>query len=445
MHAWPRRILSSLPHLNILKPAPTVAPEAPILLPHDVPIQEERKDDYDPKHYYPVQIGEVLHGTYKIVTKIGYGGSSTVWLARNMNRWNWQKDRYAALKICNNDYADKASAEHELNISRHIATANPSHPGFKYVRTVRDAFSVQGPHGTHMCLVYEPMREPIWLLQRRFANGRFSTDMLKATLECVLLGLDYLHTECHVVHTDLKPGNILLGVENISVLDQVAQDEALDPSPRKAYDDRVVYLSRNDFGHPKRSPREPKIADFDAAVRGDGKQPLRHPIQPNLYRAPEVTLGAAWTYSADIWNLGMMLWDLLEAKPLCCGIDPRRNEYTSHAQLAELIGLLGPPPMELLDRGKVTAIHFEPNGKLCTIKFHISTHQRFLASTGEFQTKDLIPEGRTLANSVTTLHGEDKQRFLEFAGSMLQWLPENRATTKELLDDPWLHHFVEGR
>lgn len=34
--------------------------------------------------------------------------------------------------------------------------------------------------------------------------------------------------------------------------------------------------------------------------------------------------------------------------------------------------------------------------------------------------------------------GEDKDLFIKFARRMLKWMPEERATAKELLDDPWL-------
>lgn len=35
---------------------------------------------------YPVKIGDVLQNRYEIITKVGYGGCSTVWLARDLNR-----------------------------------------------------------------------------------------------------------------------------------------------------------------------------------------------------------------------------------------------------------------------------------------------------------------------------------------------------------------------
>jgi hypothetical protein len=45
--------------------------------------------------------------------------------------------------------------------------------------------------------------------------------------------------------------------------------------------------------------------------------------------------------------------------------------------------------------------------------------------------------------SITSLDGEDKLLFLEFASKMLQWLPEDRKTAKELLQDPWLSTYVK--
>lgn len=108
---------------------------------------------------------------------------------------------------------------------------------------------------------------------------------------------------------DLKPGNIILPLENMTLLDDIAKCEAIYPSPRKLVGDREIYISPNRLGPFKdgKSPGPPKIMDFNCSVRGDGAKPLTHTIQAASFRAPEVILGMPWTYSADIWNLGLMV------------------------------------------------------------------------------------------------------------------------------------------
>jgi len=39
----------------------------------------------------------------------------------------------------------------------------------------------------------------------------------------------------------------------------------------------------------------------------------------------------------------------------------------------------------------------------------------------------------------TRLEGSDKTLFLQFIRSMLRWLPEERKSAKDLLEDPWLN------
>lgn len=97
-----------------------------------------------------------------------------------------------------------------------------------------------------------------------------------------------------------------MALGNPSILDKIAQDEMHDPSPRKQLDDRAIYLSRNRWGLSPDDLGRVVITDFGLAVRGDGP-PNTHIIQPDGYRAPEVCLGGEWSYSADIWNLGVMV------------------------------------------------------------------------------------------------------------------------------------------
>jgi hypothetical protein len=50
-------------------------------------IEEERVPCYRPELFHPTRIGDILQDRYRIITKLGYGTSSTVWLAEDQSRW----------------------------------------------------------------------------------------------------------------------------------------------------------------------------------------------------------------------------------------------------------------------------------------------------------------------------------------------------------------------
>jgi serine/threonine-protein kinase SRPK3 len=50
----------------------------------NVILEEEQLEESKRGLYYPVNIGEVFDSKYQIVGKLGFGLSSTVWLARVM-------------------------------------------------------------------------------------------------------------------------------------------------------------------------------------------------------------------------------------------------------------------------------------------------------------------------------------------------------------------------
>ena len=64
----------------------SVPAKIPARLGTDDPIEEETLPRYCPQHYYPVHIGETFDNRFLIVAKLGYGASSTVWLARDTQK-----------------------------------------------------------------------------------------------------------------------------------------------------------------------------------------------------------------------------------------------------------------------------------------------------------------------------------------------------------------------
>ncbi|EGD84129.2 hypothetical protein H112_07823 [Trichophyton rubrum D6] len=47
-------------------------------------IEEERYGNYVAERFYPVHIGETFQSRYQVITKLGYGATSTVWLCRDL-------------------------------------------------------------------------------------------------------------------------------------------------------------------------------------------------------------------------------------------------------------------------------------------------------------------------------------------------------------------------
>lgn len=47
-------------------------------------LEEERFEQFKQGQYYPANIGDVLISKYQIIGKLGFGTTSTVWLARDL-------------------------------------------------------------------------------------------------------------------------------------------------------------------------------------------------------------------------------------------------------------------------------------------------------------------------------------------------------------------------
>ncbi|KFY38563.1 hypothetical protein V494_04307 [Pseudogymnoascus sp. VKM F-4513 (FW-928)] len=416
---WSRALIT-VSRRPISSQAITISNAAAHILPPNVPIEEEQNPDYDLRHFYPARVGETVNGKYEIISKLGFGTGSTVWLAEERNRWPWQPSKYMALKITNCFEGDRKSANEELAMSRYISQIQSKYENSKYVRVVEDSFVIPGPFGEHLCLAFEPLREPLWMLGRHLGTVGLSSPILKAFLKLILQGLDFLHSECRIIHTDLKADNFLLGFEDSSVIAEYVNAQRQNPGPYKDGDERRVYQSQPDFGRFRKGTGVLKISDFGAAVFGDTASLHYHDIQLEQFSAPEVLLGAGWTYSADIWNLGMVLWELLEDISLIDGIGPE-NKYSRPTHFAQMVRLLGPPPEELLGRA------------------NRGVHDDLYSEQGKFKHPRLMPsKDFTFESRTTSLDGEDKRLFIEFAQRMLRWRPEERATAKELYGDPWL-------
>ncbi|RJE23238.1 Protein kinase domain-containing protein [Aspergillus sclerotialis] len=232
------------------------------------------------------------------------------------------------------------------------------------------------------------------------------------------------------MHTDLQPRNILLGVEDESILADFEKEERCNPSPRKINSDYTIYTSR-ELGIPKQHGR-PVLSEFGEARFG--QQDYDSHIQPYPYRAPEVILQTRWDSKVDIWNFGMLAWDLFENKHLFNARNEEGEESSLH-RLAEMVAILGPPPEHFLNRTEASSQYFTADGQY-SLLVEIG-HEIDVTYKGEWKGCVEIPT-ISLETSQQNLEGDSQSSFLQSMKNILQWNPEERKSAKGLLEDPWL-------
>ena len=71
-----------------------------------------------------------------------------------------------------------------------------------------------GPHGNHFCIVYEFLGVSLAQLLKSQDFHLLPEKVVKLVVKQLLIGLDFLHNTCRVLHTNIKPENILLWVED---------------------------------------------------------------------------------------------------------------------------------------------------------------------------------------------------------------------------------------
>jgi serine/threonine protein kinase len=131
-------------------------------------------EDWEPERYYTdrgfhlVRPGEVYHdGQYKMIRKLAWGGSGTVWLAEQTKQVPFvlfsnnvcRTGRAVAAKMLSSK-SRSPEAEMMLNIQAKERQCGQ-------IVTLLDHFTTTGPNGTHECLIFELM----WVDLERFLTA----------------------------------------------------------------------------------------------------------------------------------------------------------------------------------------------------------------------------------------------------------------------------------
>ncbi|CAI8498190.1 unnamed protein product [Hanseniaspora opuntiae] len=190
----------------------------------DMMRHEESPEEYVKGGYHPAKKNEYFYRRkYRLIQKLGWGHFSTVWLAKDLTVAYNDKNKYIALKIVKASPSSSEAARDETDILIELAKAedNAIHSGKDYIIKLLSAFYHTGPNGIHTCMAFELLGENLLKLSERNEKRRLPIVYVKQIAKQLLLALDFLHRKCGIIHTDIKPENILMEIGDLETITEM--------------------------------------------------------------------------------------------------------------------------------------------------------------------------------------------------------------------------------
>lgn len=91
-----------------------------------------------------------------------------------------------------------------------------------------------GANGDHFIMVFEILGVNLLEIMKRYDYKGIPMPLVRRISKQILIGLDYLHRICKIIHTDLKPENTIVALSNDS-LNEIVKLGAI-PKSRKKYE-----------------------------------------------------------------------------------------------------------------------------------------------------------------------------------------------------------------
>ncbi|KAI1052584.1 hypothetical protein LB507_009789 [Fusarium sp. FIESC RH6] len=389
----------------------------------------ESLEEYQDGGYHPIRLGDTLGPSdrYKVIHKLGHGGFGTVWLCRDM-----VGARYIALKVL----ASELKSDDLPDLT--LTDLDQSHPGAKYITSPLNQFSLEGPNGSHYCLVLPvlgPCLSPnLWERLDKDAGSalrRFARQSTQA--------LNFLHQN-QICHADFRPANILVKLKS---LDHVSEDELLAkigqptkvsvktesgelPSSCPEY-----VVPRADMSQLGNEFLTDEISVIDFGESFTFSDPPEGLGMPENYLPPEVLMDLpdAVGPACDLWALGCTLFEIREQIPLFYMI------YDTDELLAEMVRFFGKFPEEWWTGWEGREGYFDESGKWLRKGENWSLEVALSKPVEIFDSGEDYKKGPK--KSMVTPVSEQKL-LADLLYKLFQYKPEKRISAEVTLQHEWL-------
>ncbi|EGW03617.1 Testis anion transporter 1 [Cricetulus griseus] len=421
--------------------------------------EQEDPNDYCKGGYHLVKIGDLFNGRYHVIRKLGWGHFSTVWLS-----WDIQGKKFVAMKVVKSAEHYTETALDEIRLLKSVRNSDPNDPNGEMVVQLLDDFKISGVNGTHICMVFEVLGHHLlkWIIKSNYQG--LPLPCVKKIIQQVLQGLDYLHTKCRIIHTDIKPENILLSVNDQYIRRLAAeatewqrsgapppsgsaedssssgQDQTLTECAVEGGDTEincngvigVVNYTENSNNETLRLKEDLRNANdcrvhtlkqeasFLTSPNGDSSaSPETDSCTPVTSEVSETMVCQASSVEQDISHLQESIRAEIPSG------DEQEQEHNgpldNKDHIALIIELLGKVPRKLIVAGKYSKEFFTKKGDL-----------KHITKLKPWGLLEVLVEKYEWPQ-------EEAAGFTDFLLPMLELIPEKRATAAECLRHPWLN------
>lgn len=174
--------------------------------------EEETASDYKKGGYHRVHIGEVFNSRYVAVEKLGWGHFSTVWRV-----WDTVERAYYAMKVQRSASHYRDAALDEIKLCAQ-ADQVPDDPARGHVLRLVNSFMHDGPNGQHVCMLFEVLGCNLLSMVKATNYKGLPLPLVKRIIRDAIVGIDFLHSRCSIIHTDFKLENMMFVCRDLESL-----------------------------------------------------------------------------------------------------------------------------------------------------------------------------------------------------------------------------------
>ncbi|KAH9909598.1 kinase domain-containing protein [Xylariomycetidae sp. FL2044] len=366
----------------------------------------EVEGDAEPRErcalYCPIQISALLVQRYRIVHKLGWGGFSTVWLARDQ-----VQEKYVALKIMIPDWRQE---EHEKYMHEQIMQrAAPDAPGS--LVTYVDHFQFLNLRGQWHAVLVLPVRGPS-LMQTRAL--RLPKALRVSAAKTLLLAVKRLH-DAGIIHADINDGAAMWDIESIDHLSTSQIYERFERPQKVMLDEDEG--APGELVKPMEFPLDMlkpvlHLGDFGNAINAGtcSETPFVFRVD---YCAPERLHGEQPSFASDVWSYMCVFFYLYIGVGIAFG--------SGAGFVGRLVGAMGPLP----ERWKGLFFWGDDSQDW----WYDQTCQMPRASL------TMIPIEEKLDYMRPEISQDERSHFLAIMRKAMCYEPERRLTAQQILED----------